>query len=495
MIRFVESHKKIFADTAKILTGEVVDKGLRFLIVMIIVRILDKETYGMYVLLFSVMELTVGFLDFNLFQAVVRYINIVKEKKDKLKIIINSYLIEFIVGIISFIFLYIVVALGVVFKLVPTANQFWMVIFFMAVYTFSFPLLRNGQAVLQATSKFSILGIYKCCSSFILVILLSAAFFNLVEGELSYIIASRALSVAIIFALGLFLTYHLFFSKHGGDARELLRSYLSRRWQKKLLSFSFYPFIQGCLSILWRRIDFFLLAYFLTASDVGVFRNGILLIPMLGMIFSSFSSVIFPRIVNKYGRGEEESLRKNNEFYISMLFTILLPTVAILSYFSELIIRVVFTDKYIASADVFKYAVLVCPFVIVNSIGVNWVIAMGRQKYWALAVLVALFCTVLLDVILIPKYGIMGAMITYIICNGILFLYISFVVTRLTKSIYWHNSNIVNILFFVSYILFNHYVQNKDGTALIFYIVLISAISLFISFRSWSLRRIMVDEK
>jgi len=489
VIRFVKSHKKIFADTAKILTGEVVDKGLRFLIVMIIVRILDKETYGMYVLLFSVMELTVGFLNFNLFQAVVRYINIVKEKKDKLKIIINSYLIEFIIGIISFILLYIVVALGVVLKLVPATNSLWLVVFFMAVYTFSFPLLRNGQAVLQATSKFSILSIYKCCSSFILVILLSVPFFNLLEGDLSYIIASRALSVAIVFSLGLFCTYQLFFSKDARSAKEVLHPYLSREWLNKLLSFSFYPFIQGCLSILWRRIDFFLLAYFLTESDVGVFRNGILLIPMLGMIFSSFSSVIFPRIANKYGRGENESLRRNNELYISLLFTILLPTVAVLSYFSEPIIRIIFTDKYIASAEVFKYAVLVCPFVIVNSIGVNWVIAMGRQKYWALAVLVVLFCTVSLDIILIPKYGIMGAIVPYIVCNGILFLYISLVVTKLTHTKYWHNVNFVNILFFLSYVLFNQFIQNVEGMTLMFYIVLILAMSVFTKrFRFCSLR-------
>lgn len=472
MIRFVESHKKIFADTAKILTGEVVDKGLRFLIVMIIVRILDKETYGMYVLLFSVMELTVGFLDFNLFQAVVRYINIVKEKKDKLKIIINSYLIEFIVGIISFIFLYIVVALGVVFKLVPTANQFWMVIFFMAVYTFSFPLLRNGQAVLQATSRFTVLSVYKCCSSFILVTLLSIPFLNLLEVDLSYIIASRALSVAIIFALGLFLMYHLFFSKHGGDARKLLRSYLSKQWQKKLLSFSFYPFIQGCLSILWRRIDFFLLAYFLTASDVGVFRNGILLIPMLGMIFSSFSSVIFPRIVNKYGRGEEEFLRKNNEFYISVLFTILLPTVAILSYFSELIIRVVFTNKYIASADVFKYAVLVCPFIIVNSISINWVIAMGKQKAWAFAALLVLLLNVSLDILLIPKFGLIGAMTTFIICNVFLFLYISIIAHKLTGTTYWTKFNALKIITFICYAVFVYVNNVQNVLYLIFYIAI-----------------------
>ena len=472
MIRFVKSHKKIFADTAKILTGEVVDKGLRFLIVMIIVRILDKETYGMYILLFSVMELTVGFLDFNLFQAVVRYINIVKEKKDKLKIIINSYLIEFIIGIISFILLYIVVALGVVLKLVPTANHFWMVIFFMALYTFSFPILRNGQAVLQATSRFTVLSVYKCCSSFILVILLSIPFFNLLEGDLSYIIASRALSVAIIFALGLFLTYHLFFSKHGGDARELLRSYLSRRWQKKLLSFSFYPFIQGCLSILWRRIDFFLLAYFLTPSDVGVFRNGILLIPMLGMIFSSFSSVIFPKIVGKYGRGEEESLRKNNEFYISVLFTILLPTVAILSYFSEPIIRIVFTDKYIASAEVFKYAVLVSPFIIVNSISVNWIIAMGKQKYWALAVLLVLLLNVPLDILLIPKFGFIGAVTTFIICNAFLFLYISTIACKLTETIYWTKFNALKIVAFICYAVLVYVNNGQKVLYLIFYIVI-----------------------
>ena len=366
-----------------------------------------------------------------------------------------------------------------VLKLVPTANHFWMVIFFMALYTFSFPILRNGQAVLQATSRFTVLSVYKCCSSFILVILLSIPFFNLLEGDLSYIIASRALSVAIIFALGLFLTYHLFFSKHGGDARELLRSYLSRRWQKKLLSFSFYPFIQGCLSILWRRIDFFLLAYFLTPSDVGVFRNGILLIPMLGMIFSSFSSVIFPKIVGKYGRGEEESLRKNNEFYISVLFTILLPTVAILSYFSEPIIRIVFTDKYIASAEVFKYAVLVCPFIVVNSVGRQWVIAMGKQKMWAIASLIGLACTLILDILLIPRCGILGAMVTYIICNGVLCIYRCLVIFKLTGTNYFNRINIINIVFFVCYVAFGHFMLKKVDNVLLVYIMLSLSILLF----------------
>lgn len=456
--------KGIIKNSGIVFAGSMVERILAFMSVMFLVRITSPENYGFYILLLSISELIIGLSNFNLNQAVIRYVNIKKYENQINKIVFNSFVIEVLVGLLSFVVLAIVLwnkyGIGHVSYLIP-------------VYVLLFPLIRNSLSIFQAVQSFFLLSLIKIIMAVTFLFLVFIPHVSNVNATLDYLFFAKVLPVIISIICAIIFIYKL-------DLFSLTMSLYSKYWIKKLLSFSIFPFIQGSLSIIWRKLDFFLIAYFLTKQDVGFFKNGIILVTMFGMAMTSFSTSIFPKIVRYHSAGKDDYLKKNNELYIYAVLLLVLPFVSFVSMYSELIIPIVFTKSYLKSAEIFKYAILIYPFMAINNISVNWVIAMKKQKYWVGSALLVLIISLIIDLLLLPRFGLWGALISYLVSNLALFTYITLVSQLVTKT------NVINLTFFINVFLFLIFniIVNSVGSHSLFYICgyLISIVVLNASF-------------
>ena len=163
----------------------------------------------------------------------------------------------------------------------------------------------------------------------------------------------------------------------------------------------------------------------------------------------------------------ENAYRKAFKF----LTIIMLPMVVAMIFFSEEFITLLLGDKFLPAVPAFKVLSIVFGLMFVSVLLLRILTALGRQQFGTLCIGIALMINVLLDVILIPRMGFMGATWATLLAEIVLITAAFFYVTKyltplsLTKILYgpcggavlmalccmWllHSSLLTKVLFFL----------------------------------------------
>ena len=165
-----------------------------------------------------------------------------------------------------------------------------------------------------------------------------------------------------------------------------------------------------------------MIAFFLTKAELGIYVIGVNIVERLWTFSEPISSVLFSKLVNL--KDEE----KRNFFTIHTLqatFVISLVGAVVMYLLGDLFIRLFFGDNY-AESSLFLYVLI--PGAILQSMGqvMKWIIsARGYPGANAVSLSFCLLLNVVLNLILIPRIGVMGAAISSTIAYSAYFLFLS----------------------------------------------------------------------
>lgn len=193
----------------------------------------------------------------------------------------------------------------------------------------------------------------------------------------------------------------------------VIRNYLSLKMQpdfallKKQFTYGIKGHVGNLFDFVNNRLDIFFVTYFLTVSQVGIYSISVLLAELIFYIPSAASTVLFPVTAassNDQANRVTPVVCRHTFFWsviaAVILFLIAKPTV-------EILFTVAFSNSILPLW-------LLLPGVV--SLSINRVIAndfMGRGKpiLNTYSAGIAALCTIILDIILIPLWGIPGAAI------------------------------------------------------------------------------------
>ena len=178
-----------------------------------------------------------------------------------------------------------------------------------------------------------------------------------------------------------------------------------------ILEMSFPIFILTASTFAIIRTDQIMISYLLSFEENGYYSISSRLIESILFLPITISCVYYPAMIEK--KKEEERVAKVGEMYC-ILFVLALAQVAFLSIFGPYIIPLLFGEKYIPAIEPFMVNIWSLIFIYWN---------LGRLKAaptlntkWAhISVLVtSLALSIILNWILIPKFGLKGAAFTTI---------------------------------------------------------------------------------
>ena len=115
---------------------------------------------------------------------------------------------------------------------------------------------------------------------------------------------------------------------------------------------------------------------------------------------------------------EELYIRKIQQMY-SVLMLISISCIIFVLIFSEVIVSILYGDAYKAANEILVISVWAGCFSIFGSARGIWMLCEGNQKYSIFYLGVGAFFSVIMNLVLIPIYGGIGAAIT-ILCTEIL---------------------------------------------------------------------------
>lgn len=191
---------------------------------------------------------------------------------------------------------------------------------------------------------------------------------------------------------------------------------------RKMFSQSKHFIISSLMITVFAQTDKIMLKSMLSSEAVGIYSAAITCAGMTGFVFVAIIDSIRPVVF-----ANKKASKKTYENSLIMCYSIViylsLAQSAVFTVFSKLIIKVLYGAQYEASAKALRVIVWYTTFSYMGSIRNIWLIAEEKQKYLWIINLSGATANVLLNAMLIPLMGIMGAawasLITQIFTNVI----------------------------------------------------------------------------
>ena len=199
---------------------------------------------------------------------------------------------------------------------------------------------------------------------------------------------------------------------------------------KQMLSKSKHYILSGTMVAIYQQTDKFMLKNMIGNAEAGYYSVAIACAGVAGFVYAAIIDSLRPTILTSKKCSEQDYRNKMSVLYAIVLFLALGQSL-VMTLFAKPMISILYGEAYMRAVPVLQLTVwyVVCSyFAIVRDI---WILAEGQQKYlWVINIFGATI-NILLNWILIPVAGAMGAALASLGTN----LFTSFVACSIIKPI------------------------------------------------------------
>ena len=386
--------------------GKVLLSASRLITAILLARLLSVEQFGLYSLAISASGIIVGISLLGLEVAQVRFVAIAASRKDEV-----GLWGAFQIGIGLTTLLSVITSTGLFAIAYPIAANFFHEPRLAPLLQFAcliVPFLVSNE-VLGGTTR----GLK-----------------NMHHAVIAQDIFQPLIRLILIVILGIAgLTARqaiIIFGISGGISALLLLIFLNKQFSlrrpigvdlrnvRKMLTFSLPLWLSNLMVTFRNNLEAILLGSLNTITNVGIFR-AVSQVNLLGeMVYSSIINSARPTIAELHDRGDREQLGQMYQTVTKWIMTLNLPVFLIIVLFPEPILSV-FGKSFVNGAS--ALAIMAWASFVNSGTGMcSSIIDMtGYSKLKLLNTLVRLVSSLVLNIFLIPRWGIMGAAITALI--------------------------------------------------------------------------------
>ena len=393
-----ENATKIAKGAGTAFVGIGIGMFLSYLGVLLIARYLGPEGFGLISLASTITIIVTTIVLVGLADGVVRFVSYYNGDKARRK------------GTVLFA-LKAVLALGLLASFIVFLFAEWVsvkvfhdesLIPVLRIFSIGIPfytLLYIGKGALQGLQEIRLLvsvrDIIWNCTRLALLVGVFLIGFGVVGVAFAYVFA-----IAIASLIGFYYTNKKF---------QLFSNTNSVSVRKELLSFSLPLMFVGMVGLVTGWTDTIMLGYFLTTTDIGIYRIALSTASIVMMAPSAFGTIFYPVITEIYAKRDFNELRSTNKTVTKWVFMIMLPMVLLMMLFSKQVLYILYGSPYVIGA--LSLCILAIGYLVFSLFYLtNQILpTTGRTKLVLLNMCIGAFFNVILNTYLIPIYGITGA--------------------------------------------------------------------------------------
>lgn len=176
--------------------------------------------------------------------------------------------------------------------------------------------------------------------------------------------------------------------------------------------------ITAVLGIGFRYTDGAMVSMMLSTDEFAIYRNGAFELPFIGVLYAAIGTVLLPDMAQYYSAGKFKEIILLKRRSISITFSLILPIVIFILFFSQPIIVSYLSDKYAASGNVFMIYSLVLLIRITDYQGLF--IVAGKNNVQLYIYIVVFGVNLLLNYVFIQFFGLLGPAISAVLSTFLL---------------------------------------------------------------------------
>jgi len=381
---------KFMRNTGWLLFEQIFRMGLSLVVTSLMARYLGAEDFGMlnYGLAYIIIFTTVSNLGID--SIIVN--EIIKNREDTGKIIGTTLYLRFISSVISIFSIFIIVnffdANNITIQVITCIQSFSLlfIVFDSIGYWFQ-SNLQSKYIVIAKSVAFVIVSVWRLALIFL--------------GKSIEYFAVATVIEAIIMSAFIFIFYTRF------EAPKLRYSFQTA---KQLLSQCYHFLIAGILIMVYTQIDKLMLGQMTGNTTVGVYSAALVISSLWMFIPNALIHSARPLIMASKNQDEDLYIKRNKQLYCSIIW-IGIGASIVITLFSKPIILLIYGDQFIEAVHVLVILIWSRIFALIGTIKSIWLTSENLSKYLIIFVGIAAFVNVALNLILIPKYGAIGAAI------------------------------------------------------------------------------------
>ena len=203
----------------------------------------------------------------------------------------------------------------------------------------------------------------------------------------------------IVVAVFLYVAYRKF---HGKKLK------FSIKKSKSLLKISYNYILSTMMVAIYGQTDKLLLKQLCDDSSVGYFTTATTVCAMWVFVLQAIIDSVYPTILNLKGKDQLQYERKNRQLYAIVFYVSCLVSVGFL-VLGDFVIKILYGEAYMPAAGILKVVSWYTAFSYLGVARNAWIVSEGKQKYLKYIYGAAAILNVVMNLILIPVMGTIGA--------------------------------------------------------------------------------------
>ncbi len=385
-----------------VFTFSIISAFVGYLLRIFVARTMTPYEYGLFYGSFVLLTFIGLFNNLGLNDAIAKFTSEfrVKNKYREIKsIIVYSILIKFL--IFSFICAIVILfsnKIATVFIGDPTAGEVLRTLVFTVLLTALIPVFQSVLRGLHKVKYYSFVSFMSIFSVFLFALfLLPHSPHKPVTFAYSYLLGGVMTG---LISLLFFLRSFDFFSVDTVFSKTLL---------KKLLSYSIPSFAYSIAFVIISYTDTIMISMMKGAELVGNYQVAMPSARIILYFAMSLSTVLLPVFSEMWAKNEKKEIRNLLSKLVKLSFVIVLPISLVFVSFPRIVINIFFGSKYIWASDPLRILAIGYLFYTLSTIYFNLMNGMGKPKLTAKVIYICAITNVVLNALLIPKFGLVGA--------------------------------------------------------------------------------------
>ena len=381
--------------------GGIFNKASRYLIVIVLIKVLKTTGYGYYTIGLTVISIGLIFAKVGLHYGVFRFI----------PIYIGQNNIGKIKGVISFSLKFVAISSIAISLLLFYSSEFIAVVLFkkpdliryIKLFSLTIPITALSGIVINVFKGFGVIKLKVFIEDLIVnisKIILFALCLYFGFGA-NGIVLSYLISAFLGLIIGIYFLLKLFPDLKSKNIKSEVN-------KNEILAYSGPLFISSFLAIILNRIDILMLSFYLPADQVGIYSIANRLAVLVFFIASSTFAIFSPTIAKYFGVKDRGEIQRLLNYFTRGVLIATIPIFLIITIFNKDVLAV-FGEECVTGSP--ALVILASSFLINSIFGFAGQVlgVVGRSKLILINSIGASILNIVLNVVLIKRYGIVGA--------------------------------------------------------------------------------------
>ncbi|WP_462137912.1 oligosaccharide flippase family protein [Candidatus Mycalebacterium sp.] len=377
---FSNEKKRLLKNASWLFSSDIIGSVFAALEVIVLARFLGLEQFGLFSIVVSYVNIVNGIVDFNVREAVIRYVGKYREAKDSVKtlsFVKLFYLIDFLSGAVAFVAA--VLLAGIANSLFIKSENAIELVFIYSFSLFVSTVNVNSRSLLEVFQKFDSVALFEVAGVVLRVSLVIAALlsgFGIKGVFVAYVIGKFANFCFLQFFVNRTLRAEglgRWFSAEVGMVKNEIKDVMLF-----VLNSTFVGFASNVFS---RNFPILVLGYFSGSEASGLYKTATVFLKIIGKLKTPASRALYPALVSLQERKSYEDFKRIISYSVRFLAKLFVPVAGLFFIFADTILLIFFGAEYVPAATAMRIIIVVETFALLFFWVGSVCLALGRTWF------------------------------------------------------------------------------------------------------------------